>query len=576
MRKITLTIDGQDVQVNADTTVLEAVREIGIDIPTLCYHPDLSLHGSCRVCVVEDLNSNRLLTSCVAPCVDGMKISTRSVRARNARRMNLELLLANHPNECLSCDRSGSCELQDLTYKLGISRDDIQKFAGEKRDLPIDDHGTSIKLEPNKCILCGRCVRVCAEVQGVAALEFTGRGFDSIVSPAFDLPLSKVNCSDCGQCAAVCPVGAITEVSEISRVWTALDDSTKHVVVQIAPSIQVSIGEEFGLEPGTVVTGKLVSALRKLGFDKVFSTEFSADLTIMEEGNEFISRIKNNENLPHITSCCPGWVKYAEYNYGDLLNHLSTAKSPQQMFSSIAKTYYAQQVGVNPEDIFTVSIMPCTAKKFEKERGEHWDSGFKDTDAVLTTREIARMIKEIGFDLKNLEDQDYDEIMGELTGAATIFGTTGGVTEAALRTVKEVLTGEPLDRLNLGFMGIKEAEVDIAGRTYNIAVASGLGNAQKLLDEVRAGKSKYDWIEIMACPQGCVGGGGQPLPSTQEIKLKRANGLASIDKSKAIRKSHENPDVLKLYSEFLGEPLGGKSHDLLHTTYQVREVDTGN
>ena len=570
MSKITLTIDEQTVQVEAGTTVLEAAREAGIEIPTLCYHPELSLHGSCRICVVENVDNGRLLASCVAPVAEGMKISTRSARVRKARKMNLELLLVNHPDDCLGCDRNGNCELQTLTYEMGINRNDVARFAGEKRDIPVDDAGPALKRDPEKCILCGRCVRVCEEVQGLNALEFTGRGFNSIVSTAFDLPQNEINCTNCGQCVVVCPVGALTEISEIDHVWDALADPEKYVVVQTAPAIQVSIGEEFGLEPGTVVTGKLVAALRRLGFDKVFSTEFSADLTIMEEGNEFIGRIKDNKNLPHITSCCPGWIKYAEHNYPDLLNNLSSAKSPQQMFSTITKTYYAEKIGVDPANIFTVSIMPCTAKKFEKVREEHRDSGYQDTDAVLTTRELARMIKEIGLDFVNLPDEKYDELMGDVTGAATIFGTTGGVTEAALRTVKEVLTGEPLDRLELGYMGIKEAEVEIAGRTYNIAVASGLNNAAKILDEVRAGTSKYDWIEIMACPHGCIGGGGQPIPMTEETKIKRTQGLASIDKRNTIRKSHENPDIIRLYEEYLGEPLSGEAHKLLHTSYQER------
>ena len=571
MSEINITIDNEEIQVEEGATILEAAKDLGIDVPTLCYHPDLTIHGACRVCVVEDTESGELLASCCTPVQDGMEINTRSAKARKARRRNVKLLLANHPNDCLGCDRNGSCELQDITYSLGINSEDMEELKGETRDNKIDDTGPSLKRDPNKCILCGRCVRVCEEVQGVSALQFSGRGFDTVVQTAFDLPQSEINCANCGQCATVCPVGAITEISEIDKVWNAIEDKDEHVIVQTAPAIQATIGEEFGFEAGTVVTGKLVAALRKIGFDKVFSTEFTADLTIMEEGNELLKRVKGQKDLPQITSCCPGWVKFAEHNYPELLDNLSTAKSPQQMFSALAKTYYAEESGVDPENIYTVSIMPCTAKKFEKDREEINDSGYKDTDAVLTTRELARMIREIGLDFARLEDQDYDEMMGKATGAGTIFGTTGGVAEAAVRTVKEKLTGEELERLDLGFKGVNEAEVEIGDKTLKVAIANGLSRAAELLDKVKAGECEYDFIEVMACPNGCVGGGGQPLPVDKEIKEKRGKGLASIDETKTIRKSHENPMIIRLYEEYLGEPLGGDSHHLLHTTYKRRD-----
>jgi iron-only hydrogenase group A len=570
MSKVKITIDEQTVEVEENSTLLEAAKKIGIDIPTLCYHPDLSLHGACRVCVVEDEKSGSLLASCATPVNEGMQINTRSMKARKARRKNVELLLANHPNDCLGCDRNGYCELQDLTYELGIQSEDVERIAGEQSEYELDTTGPALKRDPNKCILCGRCVRICEEVQGVSALQFTQRGFDSIVTTAFDLPQAEINCVNCGQCATVCPVGAITELSEIEKVWAALEDDSKHVLVQTAPSIQATLGEEFEMETGTVVTGKMVAALRRMGFDKVFSTDFGADLTILEEGSEFLKKLNGEGELPHITSCCPGWVKGAEHNFPDLLKHLSSAKSPMQMFSALSKTYYPDQTGVDPETIYTVAVMPCTAKKFEKDREEINGSDFKDTDAVLTTREFARMIKEMGINFTALPDEDFDELMGESTGAGTIFGTTGGVAEAAVRTVKEKLTGEPLERLNLGFRGINRAEVRIGDRIVKVGIANGFKNAQKLLERVRAGECDLDFIEIMACPHGCVGGGGQPRPATNEKKEKRAQGLASIDDTSKIRKSHENPQIMKLYDEFLGEPLGGESHHLLHTKYKAR------
>ncbi|MBM7557746.1 NADH-dependent [FeFe] hydrogenase, group A6 [Halanaerobacter jeridensis] len=564
---ITLTIDDQEVEVKEDATILEAAKKVGIDIPTLCYHPDLTEFGSCRVCVVENEESGDLLASCVTPVSDGMEISTNSAKARTARRTNLELLLANHPNECLTCDQNGMCELQDAAYNLGVTE---VSFSGETTDYEVDDVGPSLKREPSKCILCGRCVRVCEEVQGVSALEFTERGFDSVVTTAFDMPQSEINCANCGQCATVCPTGAITEKSCVSKVWGALENEDKHVIVQTAPSIQATVGEEFGMEEGSIVTEKLAAALDKLGFDKIFSTDFAADLTIMEEGNEFIKRFQGDKHLPHITSCCPGWVKFCEHNYPDLIENLSSAKSPMSMFSAIAKSYYVEEMDLDEDELYVVGVMPCTAKKFEMNRDELIETG-SETDAVITTRELVRMIKEVGLDFANLEGREYDDMMGTSTGAANIFGTTGGVAEASLRTVKEKLTGESLGRLNLGFEGINEAEIEIGDETVNVAIANGLSNAAEILDEVREGNSKYDFIEVMACPYGCVGGGGQPVPATDERKQKRGEGLKNMDGAKTIRKSHENPEILKLYDEFLGEPLGGESHHLLHTRYKERE-----
>ncbi|MFW6279251.1 MAG: NADH-dependent [FeFe] hydrogenase, group A6 [Bacillota bacterium] len=570
MSKVSLTIDDEKLEVEEGTTVLEAAKKMGIEIPTLCYHPDLTLHGACRVCVVEDLENDNLVASCVTPVVEGMRLSTRSRRARKGRRRNVSLLLANHPNDCLGCDRSGSCELQEIAHDLSIRTREVEKYEGETRNHPKDKTGPALKREPNKCILCGRCVRVCEEVQGVSALQFSNRGFESVVTTAFDMPQSEINCANCGQCATVCPVGAIVEKNEIYHVWQAIEDDDKHVIVQTAPSIQATLGEEFGMEPGSVVTGQMVSALRKLGFDRVFSTEFSADLTIIEEGHEFLERLEGDKKLPHITSCCPGWVKFAEHNYHDLLPHLSSAKSPQQMFSALSKTYYSEITGIDPESIYTVSVMPCTAKKFEKDREEINSGPYKNTNAVLTTRELALMIKEIGIDLNHLPEEEYDELLGKATGAGTIFGTTGGVTEAAVRTVKEKLTGEPLERLNLGFRGIQDVEIEIGDRKIKVAIVSGLGKAAKVLDEVRAGNSDYDFIEVMACPHGCVGGGGQPLPVDNSKKDRRSDGLASIDEAKFIRKSHENPMIKKLYDEYLDAPLSDKAHRLLHTKYQAR------
>lgn len=566
-----LTIDGRVIEVEDGITILEAAKKVGVAIPTLCHHPDLSVRAVCRVCVVEVEGSKTLQTACSYPVADGMVVRTNSPLIRECRRTIVELLLANHPGDCLQCVRNQNCELQSLAQRLGIREIRYEK---KRRGLPRDESTPAIVREPDKCILCRRCVSMCHEVQGVGVLYPAGRGVDTVIQPPFGKELMEVACALCGQCINVCPVGAIYERDDTARVWEALADPGKHVVVQTAPAVRVAVGEELGMESGSLVTGKLVAGLRRLGFDKVFDTDFTADLTIIEEGNELLYRLKNGGTLPMITSCSPGWIKYIEHFYPELLPHLSTCKSPQQMFGALAKTYYPQKMGLNPADVFVVSIMPCTAKKFEAQRPEMCDSGYQDVDVVLTTRELGRMFRQAGIDFENLEEEEYDAPLGISTGAGVIFGSTGGVMEAALRTVYELVTGKELPDLNFesvrGMRGIKEATVDIDGTRVKVAVAHSLGNARKLLDLVVEGKADYHFIEIMCCPGGCIGGGGQPTPTTNEIRLKRMASIYTADERMALRKSHDNPAVKALYEEFLLEPLGEKSHHLLHTEYTPR------
>jgi iron-only hydrogenase group A len=579
MSRVTLTIDGKKVEVDAGTTILQAAGKIGIKIPTLCAWMEIGhTPGACRVCMTEVQGQRSLIASCVFPVSEGMVVKTNTQRVRLARKMVVEFLLSNHPAECNYCVRNGNCELQKVAEAVGLKRlrFDIPEFP-EKGT--IDRSSPSIVRDGRKCIHCHRCITVCETVQTVNVLTPSFRGSKVRVVPTFDLPLAETNCIACGQCIMACPVGALYEKDEVDEVWKFLHDPTKHVIVQEAPAIRAALGEEFGLPPGTLVTGKMIAALRKLGFDKVFDTNFTADLTIIEEGNELLKRVKEGGKLPIITSCSPGWIKFCEHFYPDLLDHLSTCKSPQQMFGALAKTYYAQIAGIDPKDIVSISIMPCTAKKFESARPEMNASGYRDVDYVLTTRELARMIKEAGIDFLNLTEEDYDAPMGEYTGAATIFGATGGVMEAALRTVYAVVTGENLPSLDItpvrGLEGVKEATVKVGALgDVKVAVAHGLGNARKIMDKIREGKADYAFIEIMCCPGGCVAGGGEPIPTNNEIRMLRAAALYKDDgQVQKKRQSHENPSVTKIYETFLKEPLGHKSHELLHTHYTKRGED---
>lgn len=580
MKTVKLKINGLPVEVPEGTNLLNAAKQVQVKIPALCYHPDLPAWAACGICVVKVKGFNKLVRACAAPAAEGQEITTHDPELYDIRRTVIQLILSTHPDDCLQCPRNNNCELQRLAAEFGIRE---APYGKRLRDLPEDDTTGSLILNPEKCILCGRCAAVCQQMQGVWALEFIGRGEKTRIAPAADVTLAESPCIKCGQCSAHCPVGAIYEHSHAKEVYAALADPKKHCVVQIAPAVRVALGEDFGYEPGTLLTGKIYAALRRLGFDAVFDTNFGADLTIMEEGSEFVERFVHGKgDLPLITSCCPSWTDYMEKFAPDFIPNFSTAKSPQAMVGALTKTYYAEKMGLAPKDLFVVSIMPCTAKKFEIQRSaEMSSSGQQDIDYSLTTRELCRMIKSAGIDFANLpEDERVDSLLGDYTGAGTIFGVTGGVMEAALRTAHFALTKERMPTMEYtpirGLEGVKEATLQVAGKDVRVAVAHSMGNIEKVLDKVRAARAKgqetpYHFIEVMACRGGCVGGGGQPYGATDEIRRQRAAGIYRDDETSAFRCSHENPMIQKLYADYLGAPLGKKSHQLLHTGYSKRK-----
>lgn len=570
-QKVNININGDDISVAKGTTILEAAAQAGVNIPTLCHLKKCTPTGACRICVVEVEGARNLVASCTNPVAEGMKIQTHSNRVIDARKTILELMIANHPMDCLKCDRTGHCSLQSLSEEYGITE---VPYEGKKRQNTIDLSSPSIVRDSSKCILCGKCVKICEEVQSVNAIDFTKRGFESVIEPAFNCNMKDSTCINCGQCIMVCPTGALTEKSAVNDVRAALADPTKVVVVQTAPAIRVTIGEAMGMTAGAISTGKMVTGLRKLGFNKVFDTDFSADLTIMEEGSELVHRVTNGGVLPMMTSCSPGWIKFVEHFYPSLIPNLSTCKSPQQMLGTVIKSYWAKKAGVEPKDVYVVSIMPCTAKKFECERPEFQHDGVKDVDAVLTTRELAKLFRTSGINFEKLEESDFDSPLGLGSGAGDIFAAPGGVMEAALRSAYFLITGEELENIDFtsvrGLEGVKEATVNIKGLDVKIAAASSLGQAKKLMDKVLKGEADYHFIEIMTCPGGCIAGGGQPLNTDVEKIKARMQSIYAIDAKKELRKSHKNADVLKLYEEFLGKPLGELSHKLLHTHYHQR------
>ncbi len=574
---VNIQINNKPYSVPKGSTILEAARYAGIEIPTLCYLKDINAIGACRICMVEVKGARSLVAACVFPVNEGMEIFTNTEKVRHSRKLTLELILSNHDRKCLSCVRSGNCELQKLCKEFGV--DFEGRYDGEMVRYNFDDSAAHMVRDNNKCILCRRCIAACDQ-QGISVIGANARGFDTHVSSAFDKDLADVSCISCGQCIVNCPTGAIVEKDDTDKVLAAINDPEKFVIVQTAPSIRATLGEAFGMHIGTNVEGKMVAALRRLGFDKVFDTDFAADLTIMEEANELIDRVQNGGVLPMITSCSPGWIKYCEHYYPEQIDHLSSCKSPQQMFGAIMKTYYAEKMGIDPKDMVVVGIMPCTAKKFETKRDDQAASGYPDVDIALTTRELARMIESAGIFFRHLPDEQFDMPFGESTGASTIFGATGGVMEAALRTAVEKLTGETLEDVDFtavrGMEGVKEAEYDVAGKKIKVAVASGTKNAKVLMDKVKDGTSEYLFIEIMGCPGGCINGGGQPIQHAVvrnfvDLKARRAEALYTADRNNAVRKSHENEAIKTLYTEYLGKPGSHKAHEILHTSYVARK-----
>lgn len=578
--KVKIKIDGINYEVPGHYTVLDACKEANLQIPTLCFLKDLNETGACRMCVVEVDGARSLQASCVLKVRDGMNIKTNTKRVQQSRVQTLELLLANHNKDCLKCNRNGKCELQDLAERFHIK--DIYFDSFEKRTPHYDDSSVSIVRDQSKCILCGRCIAACQKTAGMSVLTYINRGFEAVVGTGFDYKLEDAGCIYCGQCINVCPVGALKEKTHIERVWDAINNPAKHVVVQTAPAVRAAIGEEFGMEIGTRCTGKMVSAIRRLGVDKVFDTNFAADLTIMEEGTELLDRIQNGGILPMITSCSPGWIRLVEQYYPEFIPNLSTCKSPQQMFGAIIKSYYAEKMNIDPKDIFVVSAMPCSAKKYEMNREEMQKNGILDVDAILTTRELGNMIREVGIDFKNLPDEDFDHPLGEYSGAGVIFGVTGGVMEAALRTVADILEKKDLDEIEYkavrGVEGIKEAEVELAGKTIKVAVAHGGENAKKIMELIKSGKKEYHFVEVMGCNGGCVNGGGQPYVDANirntgiDVRKIRAQALYEEDELKTIRKSHQNKEIQTLYNEYLEKPNSHKSHELLHTHYKKHDL----
>jgi len=569
---VQLTINNIKVNAEAGMTILDAAKSVGISVPTLCHLKDLMPTGACRICSVEVEGQRGLVPSCAYPIYEGMVVDTNSPRVRRARKTIVELLVENHPQDCLICMRNKNCELQDLSEKYGLRE---HRYVGETKDHAIDISSASMERDPAKCILCGRCVRVCHEVQKVGAIDFTNRGFNSIVTTPYNKGLNISDCILCGQCILVCPTAALIEKSSVKEVSDVLNDKSKYVIVQVAPAVRATLGEEYNFPLGTDVTGQLVTGLRRLGFKKVFDTNFAADLTIMEEATELLTRIKENQTLPMFTSCCPGWVKFAEQNYPEILPHVSSCKSPHEMEGAVLKTYYAKKMGLNPKDIFVVSIMPCTVKKFESARAELSEQTLQDVDAVLTTRELVRLFKMVGIEFEGLPQDNFDNPLGESTGAAAIFGTSGGVMEAALRTAYFKMTGKELEKIEFesirGSNGLKAAVINIDGTELHVAVVNGIGNVREVIDEIKENKSKYHFIEVMACPGGCINGGGQPIHQRPEKVIKRMKALYQIDLDMKSRKSYENESVKALYKEYFIEPNSHKAHEVLHTDYTNRK-----